>query len=301
MEINKRIEEVKTRLKEIEGYEGNLKRSLTRLERTLFAELTKNILGKLSLEDRNVKYNFTNLNLIDSISKVVDVIQEKGISQVSKNYIRDINKIFNSVDKQYRPFTTASTIKALKVKQNRAIGKALGVVEDKITTGGFLEEVFDLTPVAADLKRELFRASVGEIDIDVLKRNIKDIVVSGDKLGVLNKKVFNQLNDSFAQVDRAKQKFYSQDLKLQAFIYFGSEIKATRDFCSRRIGKTFLADEFEKDARAAGNFQGRPRNYNPLVDLGGYNCRHSLLYITNREALRRRKDLELVNGKLQVK
>lgn len=302
MEISKRIELVKERIKNIEGYEKGLQRSLTRLELRLFREFTKRVIARLDLDGRDIKYNFKNLNVAQAVNKVVDLIEKEGIKNVANGYIDDIANLFKNVDAQYKPFANQNVAKKIITKQNNALSKSLGIVSGKIDKGGFLDEVFDLTPIKVQLKQELFKAVAGQTDISTFKKNLKDIIVSKDgSFGTLNKKVFNQLNDTYAQVDRAKQQFYAEDLGLQAFIYFGTEIKATRNFCSDRIGKTFLKAEFIKDAKSAGNFQGKPKNYNPLVDLGGYNCRHSLLYITNAEALRRRKDLEEIGGKLKIK
>ena len=46
------------------------------------------------------------------------------------------------------------------------------------------------------------------------------------------------------------------------------------------------------------NFAGKPETgYNPIVDLGGYNCRHRLDWVSDQVAFRLRPELKEKYGK----
>ena len=94
----------------------------------------------------------------------------------------------------------------------------------------------------------------------------------------------------FARHDRNVQKKYAERIGLRTFIYTGGLIQTSRDFCEDRNGKVFTIEEAEewKDL----NWDGKPEIYNPLIDLGGYNCRHFPAWISAKEAIRRRPDLK---------
>ena len=94
-----------------------------------------------------------------------------------------------------------------------------------------------------------------------------------------------------------------------AFFYQGTEIKTTRDFCKVRKGKVITREEAltwgtSSDElggytnKAQGQFNGKNANYNPLVDIGGHNCRHHLDWIPNELAVQLRSDLVIRNGQL---
>ncbi len=105
----------------------------------------------------------------------------------------------------------------------------------------------------------------------------------------------------------------AKELGLQAYLYQGGLIKSSRLFCKKRDGKVFTDFEIArfgtvKDAyggytnKAEGVFSGKTEPYDPVVDLGGYGCRHGLSAIPNVLALRMRADLaEDKEGRLYIK
>ena len=185
-------------------------------------------------------------------------------------------------------------------KKDSATKSALGIIDDKIVNGGFVEEAFSLSNIKSELQREVVKAVSGDVTVGQLKRNLRDLVVTNEsKRGVVNKRIFNQISDTYTQIERAESKQFADRIGLTAFIYFGTKINTTRNFCRARAGKVFLISEAKEWQNIS--FAGKPINYNPVVDLGGYNCRHTANFITNREALRRRDDLVIENRRLVKK
>jgi len=66
-------------------------------------------------------------------------------------------------------------------------------------------------------------------------------------------------------------KFRADELGLTSFIYYGSIIRDSRDFCVEHANKVFT----EEEARALwqSDWQGKSGS-DPFLDRGGYNCRH---------------------------
>lgn len=81
-------------------------------------------------------------------------------------------------------------------------------------------------------------------------------------------------NTAVAQFDNAYMIENAQQAGVTKFIYDGSIIATTRDFCRERVGKTFTLQELE----AMDNGQGLP----VIPSLGGYNCRHYLTPIVEK-------------------
>ena len=113
-----------------------------------------------------------------------------------------------------------------------------------------------------------------------MKNDIRTFVVgNNDRLGGLQSQYNTFIYDTFQQIDRLESGIYAKEIGMEAFIYSGGKISTTRKFCCQRNGKIWTVDEAKKWRNL--NFQGKNKNYNPLVDLGGYNCRHSTQYISN--------------------
>jgi SPP1 gp7 family putative phage head morphogenesis protein len=75
-------------------------------------------------------------------------------------------------------------------------------------------------------------------------------------------------NTAVAQFDNAYMIENAQQAGVTKYLYDGTIIATTRDFCRERVGKIFTLQELE----AMDNGQGLP----VIPSLGGYNCRHYL-------------------------
>ena len=177
--------------------------------------------------------------------------------------------------------------------------KLLGLDKDgKIVKKGFLDSFLKDNRNKNEIQTLLIKGITGGASIKDLKSDVK-FFVQGDKekTGALSKQYSTLIYDTYQQIDRTESNIYSEELGMDAFIYSGGKVRDTRKFCCQRNGLIFTKEEAK--AWRTLKFHGKPKNYNPLVDLGGYNCRHSTQYISNVIAAKRRDDLELDdNGKL---
>lgn len=87
----------------------------------------------------------------------------------------------------------------------------------------------------------------------------------------------SDINTQLAGFQRAVTLKKSDDLGLTHFLYAGGLIKTSRDFCVQRAGKIFTF----KEAKTWNNGQGLP----VIPYLGGYNCRHSIVPMTEEKAI----------------
>jgi len=81
----------------------------------------------------------------------------------------------------------------------------------------------------------------------------------------------------------------ANDAGIDKFLYFGSLVKDSRDFCIARAGKIFTRTEIESwnNLRWTGKIEGS----NVFVTLGGFRCRHHLVAVPSSIS---EKDLGLV-------
>jgi hypothetical protein len=106
-----------------------------------------------------------------------------------------------------------------------------------------------------------------------------------------------ETHDAFFKVSRSNDDIFSQALGMEFFIYLPGQIKTSRPFCKggaddicgctfeSKIGKCFHRKDALKWNKQ--NWRGKNKPYNALVDMGGYNCRHTASWISSELAKRK--------------
>ena len=94
-----------------------------------------------------------------------------------------------------------------------------------------------------------------------------------DRLGDnLNRYATQIVQDSLMGFDGQFAKFRADQLGLTSYVYYGSIIRDSRDFCIENANKIFTEDEI-RQKWADETWQGKAQG-DPFVVRGGYNCRH---------------------------
>lgn len=116
--------------------------------------------------------------------------------------------------------------------------------------------------IAGKTQTEDFKTAVDE-----LKQNYGS-TVTGDNLSAYSGQI---VQDALMGFDGQFAKFRADELGLTHYIYYGSIIRDSRDFCVEHANKVFTEDE----ARALWQeeWQGKSGS-DPFLDRGGFNCRH---------------------------
>jgi len=193
------------------------------------------------------------------------------------------------------------------------IDAKVGLRAEKMIRGGFISSVFRDDPTGLlNLKREMSRAVTSQMSmkefIGVIKENVRG---TPEKLGSLQRQFQRFAYDTYQQYDRAYNKKLAEEFDLKYFVYEGGLIKDSRDFCAAHDGKVWSIEESEswKDwtpdkGEYPPNYEIKAKDtsvvpsyidfagYDPLVDCGGYNCRHVLGFIPDDLAEKLRPDLK---------
>lgn len=183
----------------------------------------------------------------------------------------------------------------------------------EIVPGGYLSTLVGDTTAQRALLQYAYQAQASGVGLAGYRAGLEQLVVGNGPGKGLMHALYQEAYDTYNQADRALSQVAAKELGLQAYLYQGGLIKSSRLFCRKRDGKVFTDFEIarfgtSKDAyggytnKAEGMFSGKSEPYDPVVDLGGYGCRHGLSPIPNVVALRMRADLgEDKDGKLYIK
>jgi hypothetical protein len=294
----------------IEKKQASLERKVTRFEAILYDRIFDEFLKELQQSQGEVKISSRNIALTNSLDKIFNETQDE-YSDLIETFSSDLIQIGKFNKQYFEVVSPAATEAATKV--NSSVNRIIGVnTEGGLIKDGFLDRFAKDTSVFSEIKETVFRSVTTGQSFSELKSELQVLIQGNEELqGGFQKYFRNYAYDTYNQIDRTYQEFYSEELELSAFMYEGGVIETTRPFCEFCNGKVFLKEEFKKlkreDVAKFIKFKG-PGNaasgipttgWNPLIDLGGHGCRHTKNYISDFLAVQLRDDLKIVNGKLK--
>jgi len=86
------------------------------------------------------------------------------------------------------------------------------------------------------------------------------------------------VHDSLMSFDASLNQKKADDLGIENFLYYGSTVKDTRDFCKMFAGETRSREGWYKAEQDMGEWQGKKEG-DFFIVRGGYNCGHQLVAV----------------------
>lgn len=268
--------------------------SVDKLQEQLLTILIDNFWSKFEVSDGRILSNGKNISIATALDKIYDDFNRTENLVVVQSFASDLIKVQALNQAYFKPFEAdKSVFERVNRKVLRLTRKELGLeTSGQLSKNGFLEKFINDERLRTEIKNTTFQAISSGQSHDQFRKVLSDIIVGNENYaGGLQRHYRTFAYDTYQRVDRTNQVLFSKELNLKAFIYAGTVIANTRKFCKTKVGKVFLLEEAEK--WQSQKFQGKNRDYNPITDLGGYNCLHQPDFISNQEAARRRKDLQV--------
>ena len=246
------------------------------MQRRLNSYVLNYFLPSLQINENNTRKN-TNANLKKAnkagglkrfIKKVVNV-------SMFDYYDQQFKKLTNKTVDYFTPFNPTEAAKKRILNRGETI------------TDGFINDLFDNNQVANEIQKTIKKGIISGQNVTQLKSVLTEqIKGKEDKFGLLENYHYRNGTDELQKYTRELDQQFSEAAELNYAIYAGGEIKTTRDFCDQRNGKVFNRETVLSWNTTPANWSGRKEDNNILVDLGGYNCRHNLDWISYELAKR---------------
>lgn len=295
MKPPKRISEI-LRRKELflDEVRSKLENTALRLQTKLFEEIISEIIPKLEVSNGVLLDNANNYRLISELEKVYKTFN----TTVAETILPQLNKGIDSITKlgtdyfglvlTSLPERFDTIIESARVLTDLRLGLRMG----KMIRGGVLMNNLKIDP--ADFQHKMSQAVTSQINMKEFIGVIKEYVNGTDvKSGVLDRQFKRFAYDTYQQYDAAYNKKLAEEFNMKYFVYQGGLVKDSRDFCAAHNDKVWSVEESkewptwtpaEGEYPASWEIKAKDRNsvpsymdypeYDPLVDRGGYNCRH---------------------------
>lgn len=280
-EKNARLEEVPLALQTT--VQKQQKKIISQILKELSALETKD--GLIVINNKNLK----------QIAKISDELKEIFLNE---DYLKAVKEFAKEFDSQ------------AKINQS-LIKKGFGETETPLASKTYID-IAKRNAVDALTSENLFTKPITELlesavvngsSISETIESITQFVEGNGEVDARILKYVKQItNDAFAIADRSYTSIISEALDNDWFYYAGSEVENTRCFCKERVGNYYHYKSIEKwgkgellgecnigDGLWAGEILGTNES-NIYSYLGGYNCMHSLMPVS--EAIVPDSDIE---------
>ena len=286
--------------KDIDARQRARIKQLRGLDKALFDELVRRIVEVIGTEDGRVKSGKGSASINRMIDLAFAVVERAQLSEFKRSALGDLSQLIGH-GRDYFGAMDAKPMREVNVRVSRTMRRRLGLDPDtgKPMQGGQFDRFFDNEPMRTEVKQVVSRGITAKIPMSQMIRQLQ-VTVTGtpESPGIFSKALQNLVLDVYQQTDRAVSKEYAVRLKLDTFIYAGGLIETSREFCKRRNNQVFTEDEAAnwandstlprtKKERDSGVITG----YDPVIDLGRWNCRHRTRYISRELAKELRPDL----------
>ena len=280
-----------------ENYINSKLKSLTgdvaTMQRRLLELIMSDYVGKFQVEDGKIIVNEYNMRLAREVETLMDRFSDKFQKSVLKEFANDMLKLTDfSVDYYKGMDFSAKRLNDI-VENMRFISERIGISnKGNILKGSYLDSLSQNAEVRKEIKNFVINAVAGQKNYSEYLKGIKELIVGNDQVEGSLQRYYSQFAyDTYNQVDSAINKNFADNLGLTYFIYMGSLIDTSREFCRQRAGKAFSVKETE-DWKDDPTLPGKSKEgYNPLIDRGRWNCRHSIRYIPKELAFDMRPEL----------
>lgn len=278
--------------------DDQLKRAVEIAQRDFYDAVRDYYESQLSLDDANkVRTSAANYARLNGINNLADEFAKQKGSKISKKvaqgmlaltaenvkYFTQQIKLQNNIKKNVRSSLLARY--GARVKDNKLIISKGGWLHGLAKPAAAFSRIQDIgiDAVAQGMPLQTFRRVVKQAAFDTGARTIKHHFDT-------------EAVDVYARFDRTAQKEFADKVQFMAFIYEGGLIDTSREWCENHNGKVFLVSETE--AWKTQTWAGKNKDYDPLRDMGGYNCRHHPSFISDELAIALRPELRDIFDKM---
>jgi hypothetical protein len=287
--------------KEVASYQSRI---LSELIKTLYADM--DVVGGVI---QNTTKNYRIMGEVDRVMREVEAMNAGAIGKSMGRTFTGIEKVTNTGFSLVLGSEAAEKIGKVGALAAQKMRLRVGYVQDRLVRGGFLDSVLGVEDITAQANNLITKSVAAQVKMKDMVVDLQKLILGDGTEGLMERK-FNRLAfDVFQQYDAAYNKQIADDFEMKYFIYQGGLVEDSRDFCIEHNDRVWSVDEAkewgtwtpakalfldevkQKDPYKIPSYLDYP-GYQPLIDRGGYNCRHVIAYISDELAYKMRPDLK---------
>ena len=271
---------------------------IERLQKELLNFLITGVIAELQTENGIILQSAKNIQILDNFGREMELFKKNFADSVFKRLGENMIKTTGYTSDYFRLMSSKQTISNIEDKIQNIV-KIAGVNTDgTLVKDGFLNKLAVSEELKGELSNLVRKSIEQQTDYKTFVNSMKDAVTGKDGVnGAYERYVKGFAHDAFFAQSQQQDNFFADQLGLNYFVYGGTKIKTSRPFCvgghDKGVDKDFeskLSKVFSrKDAEQFDNMEwsGKIPGIKFIVQKGGYQCRHELMWITKEAAKRK--------------
>lgn len=261
----------------LEDIYNELEKSVEKAEGDLMRFVEKDLDG-LELDDNgNILYSEKNIAIIYNIETTLQNLAFAN-NKVFKKLVTDMLRMTDGIKGDYN--TTPQNLKNIKFKVEQLFYKMGYDANGTIIPGSYFDNISSFKGVSQQIADILLKGIANGISFDLILKEMRAFVMGAKGVdGVLKRYLRQEVHDTIWKTNAVINKYFADELGLKYFVYSGSIMDTTREFCAERNNYVFHVNDV---ASFPDNLPYFPPKYNFFIDRGGYNCRHKIRYLSNQ-------------------
>ena len=269
---------------------------MAQIQKELTTLILSKYISKFDYQDGVLVYNNKNLGLINELDNVFYKFEQKFSGNVFKDLgAKMLDMVVYSEDYFKKFGSSSKTLAKIKGKLDM-ISTRVGIdAQGNLIPNSYFERLAAGDVMKEQLKDYIARGLSGKTSLSEFQSGFEQLINGNkDVDGKLLSYWKTETHDAFFSVSRAHDDLFAQQLGMNFFIYLPGAIKNSRPFCKggydkvcgctfeRKIGQVFHRLDMKKWISL--EWSGKKHPYNPVVDMGGWNCRHKPAWISDEMA-----------------
>lgn len=260
---------------------GWLARAIRRIQAAVFAYFVAEYLDSFFQDSAKMKLTVQSAYSVNRVAAMVEAEYKNQAAGLLQRIAGRLLRLFD-YSKDYfgllgLPETEAQT--ALRVVMaSYGFDTRTGIV----IPGGYLDSVINSPAVAQLVGQQIREGMAAGMSKREFMKKFRGAFVNPGGTGYLDRHFNRFSQDLFQQFDRVSNITLANAAGLTHFMYAGTAVDDSRLFCLERLNRVYTEAEGRKwDGQ---EWRGKIPNVPALQQLGGYNCRHTLMYLSEELA-----------------
>jgi hypothetical protein len=288
MDYRKLIEkEAAKEIAAIEAMEAKLGKEAVKLQTELYRLLVDKYIDALTTDNNgNILFNSKNISRVNDLNKTWAVFQEQYYQPVLIEFAKDLVSIVDVEAGYFLALGKEFDIAFEFAKITDLISKQIGIdlATETITEGSYLYRLLEGSQVKDQVANYVLQNVSAKASFKEMRKGL-ETMIKGDETvnGEMVRYLRTYAYDSFSNVQRSIDLNIADTYGLNSFVYSGDIIKDTRAFCGggdgfeNKVGQVFTRDDLAE--WESQDWAGKNPDVPVEISLGGYNCRHTLMWI----------------------
>jgi hypothetical protein len=296
--------------------EKDLQKSVKTAQIKYFNDLIEALVGQIETDVGVIRNSTNNMKIMDALIELHDKFSKSTLFDISKQMAVTFSKLSLFSDKYFATLPMSNEMRTIlrgavkKAKQLMSYRVGISAQNGKLLKNGFLQRFIEDTSVRQQVQQLTMRYVTGQGEFKSFVNELRDMILGDEnKDGAVEKYYKTYAYDSYSEYDNAYSESIASDVGLRAFIYQGGIMESTRLFCEEHNNHVYTRAEAEtwpqwtpsqaeyhdfsneKNANKVPSYIKNYPGYQPLINLGGFNCRHYLTWISDEMAIGMRPEL----------